>query len=162
MPTIIENKKARWHYDILETWEAGLVLTGQEVKSLKSGQGDIKSAYISIRPLARAGKKGPRFQAALLNAFIPPYAKAGPLPGYEPRRARALLLKRREMISLLGRLQMAGLTFVPIRLYTLNRRIKLMVGLARGKTAVDKRDTIRRRETEREMRRHVLMAKRKP
>ena len=160
MPVIMENKQARWRYHIIETWEAGIVLSGQEVKSLKTGHGDIRNAYISVRPVARPGKRRQRFEALLINAHIPPYAKAGPLPSYDPLRPRWLLFHGRELMVLVGKMQMAGLTLVPLRVYTLNRRLKILVGLARGKSAVDKRATIRRREVERELRRHVLQRKR--
>lgn len=156
MPFIMENKQARWRYHIVETWEAGIVLTGQEVKSLKTGHGDLRNAYISVRPVVRTGKRRQRFEALLVNAHIPPYAKAGPLPSYDPLRSRQLLFHGRELMAMIGKIQAAGLTLVPLRVYTLNRRLKILVGLGRGKSAVDKRATIRRRETEREMRRSTL------
>ena len=160
MPVIMENKQARWRYHILATWEAGIVLTGQEVKSLKTGHGDIRNAYISVRPAASHGKRRQRFEALLINAHIPPYTKAGPLPSYDPLRPRRLLFHGHELMAMMGKIQTAGLTLVPLRVYTLNRRLKILVGLARGKSAVDKRATIRRREVERELRQHVLKRKR--
>jgi SsrA-binding protein len=161
MGTVLENKRARWCYQVLETWETGLALTGQEVKSLKGGHGDLRNAYVSVRAVARRGASRPRLVAELINAHLPPYARAGPLPGYDPRRARRLLFHRRELMNLLGRLTTPGLTLVPLKVYTRNRRLKVLVGLARGKSTADKREAIRRREVDREVRRSVLSVDRR-
>ena len=156
MPTsaVIENKQAHFRYHVLETWEAGLVLTGQEVKAIRGGRCELKAAYVVVRVLPSQGRQ-PSFVADLINAYIPPYDKAGPLPDYDPRRPRRLLFKRRELTALFGRAGTSGLTLVPLRVYTHARRLKVLVGLARGKSDIDKRETIRRRELNRELRRHV-------
>lgn len=156
MSTLIENKQAKWRYSIVETLEAGIVLSGQEVKSLRAGQGDLRNAYITVQPLPAKGKRRIRLAAFLINAAIPPYAKAGRLPEYNPRQSRRLLLHRRELMKLIGTLKEAGLTMVPLKVYTLHRRVKILIGLASGKTAADKRETIRRREVDREIRRATL------
>ena len=104
MPTLLENKQARWRYRILETWEAGIVLSGQEVKSLRGGHGDLRSAYVTVRPLSGPTKRL-RLAAMLVNASIPPYAKAGKLPSYDPRRARRLLFHRGALMKLVGPLK---------------------------------------------------------
>lgn len=156
MNSLIDNKRTRYRYLVLETWEVGIVLTGQEVKSVKGGHGDLKNAYVTVRVLPSMGKGGARgrirMAAFLVNAHIPPYRKAGPLPGYDPDRSRQLLFHRQQLQALLGKLQQAGLTLIPLKVYIQNRRVKLLVGLARGKTAIDKRATIREREVKRELR----------
>ncbi len=161
MPALLDNRTARYRYQIMETWEVGIALTGQEVKSLRSGRGDIKHAYVLVRVAGRPGgqaneeRRRPRLEAWLLNAHIPPYEKAGHLEGYDPRRRRQLLFRRHELSRLIGTSGESGLTLVPIRLYTHGRRLKLLVGLGRGKSKIDKRETIRRRELDREARRHM-------
>ena len=160
MADLLSNKRARFRYQILETWETGIALTGQEVKSVKAGHGDLRQAYVSVRPAARSGHRRPRLLAHLVGAHIPAYSKAGRLTGYDPVRPRPLLFHRHELISLLGRLEQAGLTLVPLQVYTRNRRLKVLVGLARGRTTIDKREAVRRRELDREIRRHVLKPKR--
>lgn len=156
MASLIDNKRARYRYQVLETWEVGIVLTGQEVKSIKGGHGDLKNAYVTIRTLpsgfGRAKTGRLRLAAFLTNAHIPPYTKAGSLPGYNPEHPRQLLFHYRELESLTGKLQQSGLTLIPLKVYTRNRRVKLLVGLARGKTDIDKRATIREREVKRELR----------
>src|SRR3989338_6152648 len=124
-PVVIENKYARWRYQIRETVEAGIVLSGQEVKSLKTGHGDLRQAYVTVRAVGALGKRRHRLVATLLNMFIPPYSKAGPLPGYNPRQPRRLLFHRDELAKLIGQLETPGLTMVPLRVYTSHRRLKV-------------------------------------
>jgi SsrA-binding protein len=134
------NRKARYNYEILETLEAGLALTGSEVKSLREGKASIGEAY--------AGTK--RGELYLLNATIPVYAQAGRF-NHEERRDRKLLLHSREIVRLIGAVQREGMTLVPLRLYFNDRGIaKLELALARGKKQHDKRETEKRRSWERE------------
>jgi SsrA-binding protein len=139
----------------LETWEAGIELTGPEVKSLKAGQGDLKGAYVRVRSGASSGGHR-QVLAELINAYIPPYMKAGPLPDYNPRRTRRLLLHRGEIGKLLGLLETKGLTLVPLSVYTRNHLVKLTLGLARGKSAVDKREVIKKRDLDRSVRERMM------
>ncbi len=141
---ICVNRKARFDYFIEETFEAGLVLVGSEVKSLREGKAHLKDSYGSIR-------KG---EAFLLKAHISPYAAASGL-NHEPERTRKLLLHQREIQRLTGKVKERGLTLVPLKLYFKNGRAKVELALARGKKMYDKRDTIRRKETRREVERSL-------
>jgi len=137
---VAENRKARFNYEIEEKLEAGLALTGSEVKSLRSGKANIGDAYA-----AEAG--GELF---LINAHISEYAQAG-RANHEPKRARKLLLHRREIDRLIGAIQRQGMTVVPLKLYFNRRGIaKLELGLAKGKKLHDKRETEKRRDWERQ------------
>lgn len=133
------NPKARHDYHILETWEAGLVLTGSEIKSVRDGKVSLKGAY----GVVRGG------QAWLEGMHIAEY-DAGGYANHDPTRARKLLLHRREVRRLIGALEQKGLTLVPLDLYLKEGWAKVTVGLARGKKLHDKRETVKRREAERE------------
>ncbi len=143
MPNLAVNKRATFDYEILDRYEAGLVLTGQEVKSVKTGHISLKGAFVTVR-----GE-----ELYLTNAMIPPYPAAGPLPGYDPTRSRKLLLKRSEIRSLIGKARVEGLTLVPIRVYVKKRLLKLEFGVGKGKKAYDKRSDIGRREAKRKIER---------
>lgn len=143
MELLSENRKARFDYEILETFEAGISLTGQEVKSIKSGRANLTGSFVVIKPNS----------ASLLNAQIPPYQPKNIASDYDPLRTRQLLLKKDELRYLLGKSKEGGLTVIPLSIYTKARRIKTEIALARHKKAHDKRETIRKRETDREMRR---------
>ncbi|MBU6141857.1 SsrA-binding protein SmpB [Patescibacteria group bacterium] len=143
MKTLAENRKARFDYEILETYEAGVALIGQEVKSIKAGHANLTGSYVLIRPDG----------AELINAQIPAFQIKNAPAGYDPGRTRRLLLTKKELRYLLGKAKEGGLTMVPLSIYDKGRRIKVAVGLARHKKAHDKRETIKRRETERELRR---------
>lgn len=145
MPTLATNKKARHDYEILETFEVGIQLEGQEVKTIREGRVGLLGSYVNLR----------QGQAWLLNAHIPKYPQAGPLPGYDPYRTRRLLMHRRELMKLMGRLEQKGLTLIPLSVYTKRSLIKLEIGLGRGKTKHDKRDTVRKRDLDREVRRSL-------
>ncbi len=147
MPVLTVNKKARHDYDILETLEVGIQLEGQEVKSVRAGRMGLLGSYVTIR----------QGQAWLLNAHVPKYPQAGPLPGYDPYRTRRLLLHRREVARLMGRLETKGLTLVPLSVYTKRSLIKLEIGLGRGKTQYEKRDSIKKRDLDREVRRALKL-----
>lgn len=139
---VATNRRARFEYEILDTVEAGLVLLGPEVKSLRAGRANLSDSYATIR----------RGEAWLLNAHISPYEQAG-RENPEPRRERKLLLHRSEISRLQGKLVEKGLTLVPLELYFSKGRAKVRLGLARGKRQHDKREAIRRREQDREIQR---------
>jgi SsrA-binding protein len=135
------NKRAYFDYEVLETFEAGLILTGSEVKSIRTGKVSLGGSYALI--------KGN--EAFLINADIPPYQPGNTPQGYDPKRTRKLLLKASEIKELIGKTNKTGLTIVPLRLYNKNRVIKLLLGLARHKKKHDKRETIKKRDVEREI-----------
>ena len=139
--TFSSNREAYYRFEILEKFECGIVLTGTEVKSVREGRCNLKDAYGSIRD----------GEAWLLNAHISHYSH-GNRENHVPTRARKLLLHRKEINRLLGKTQEKGLTLVPTKMYLKNGRIKVEVGLGKGKKAGDKRETIKRRETDREIR----------
>lgn len=143
MPVLAINKRANFDYEILQKFEAGLSLAGQEVKSAKAGNVQLKGAYVSIA----------NGQASVINMHIGAYPKAGPLPSYNPTRTRQLLLHKREINHLIGKKQELGLTLVPLRVYTKHNRVKLEFGIGRGKKKFDKRDDIKRRDVKRDLRR---------
>ncbi len=141
MPTYAVNKKARFDYEILDTYEAGLILTGQEVKSVRAGQMNLKGAFVSFH------NNG----AFLTNAHISKYKFAGTAFDYDPDQSRKLLLKNKEIAYLREKLQEKGLTIIPLSVYNKGRRIKLEIGVAKGKKKYDKRESIKRREVKREL-----------
>ena len=141
---IAENRKARHDYHILETWEAGVVLTGTEVKSLRNGQASIKEAYARLR----------NGEVFLDGMNITPYEQ-GNRYNHDPVRTRKLLLHRREIEKLIGAVEQKGLTLVPLELYFKNGRAKVVIALGRGKKLHDKRDDLKRRAVERETARAV-------
>ena len=139
---IAVNRRARHDFIIEETYEAGIVLTGSEVKSLRAGKANLKDSYGRVT----------KDEAWLLNAHISPYGPASQF-GHEPTRTRKLLLHRREIERLMGKVKERGLTLIPLRLYFKNGRVKVEIGLARGKKLYDKRAAIREREVKREVER---------
>ena len=141
---IVDNRRARHDYHLLERVEAGLVLTGSEVKSLRAGQATLTRAFADIR----AG------EAWLIGAHIAPYEQAS-LGSHDPDRERKLLLSRRQIASLTGELHEKGLTLVPTRLYFKGGRVKVELALARGKSGRDKRDDLARRDANREIEREL-------
>mgnify|MGYP001614842071 CR=1 FL=1 len=146
MTIIAKNKSALFNYELLETHEAGLVLTGQETKSIKTGHISLKGAYVSIR----GG------ELWLRGSFVPPYKMAGTLPYYDPMRDRKLLLRKKEIERLAGKLNEKGLTITPIKVYIGKRsRLKIEIALVRGKQKHDKRESIKKRAVERDIRRQM-------
>jgi SsrA-binding protein len=139
---IATNRRAHFDYEILETVEAGIALLGPEVKSLREGRANLVDAYATVR----------RGEALLVHLHISPYQQAG-RDNPDPRRDRRLLLHRAEIRRLTGKLAERGFTLVPLRLYWKNGRAKVELGLARGKRRHDKRETIKRRESDRELQR---------
>ena len=140
--TIAVNRRARFDYDIVEEVEAGLVLTGTEVKSLREGKASLAEAFATIR----------RGEAWLVQAHIPQYA-FGNRANHDPTRQRKLLLHRRQIEQLAAFTQEQGRTIVPLRLYWKDGRAKILLGLARGKAQYDKRATMAERDAERQMQR---------
>lgn len=138
--SVARNRRARHDYHILETWEAGLALTGTEVKSLRDGQANISDAYGTIRD----------GEAFLLNLHIAPYGRRG-YATHEPTRTRKLLLHRKEIRRLIGGVERQGLTLIPLELYFKNGFAKVALALAKGKKAHDKRDAERTRDAAREI-----------
>ncbi|HZS42625.1 MAG TPA: SsrA-binding protein SmpB [Candidatus Paceibacterota bacterium] len=143
MSVLISNKKVHFNYEILEKFEAGIELFGFEVKALRSGQGNLEGGHVSIR----GG------EAFLIGVQIPPYQSANTPKNYEPERVRKLLLTKAEIGKLAENESKKGLTIVPISVYNKGRKIKLEIAVVRGKKRFDKRETIKRRDTEREIRR---------
>jgi SsrA-binding protein len=145
---VSENRRARFNYEIGETFEAGIALTGSEVKSLRTGKATIAESY--------ADTKGGELW--LINANIPEYLQAGPFNNHAPKRARRLLLHHREIDKLASGVERGGMTIVPLKLYFNERgRAKIEIALARGKKLHDKRETERKRSWEREKGRLLRM-----
>jgi len=143
MPTLAINPRARYDYEILDTYEAGVVLIGQEVKAIKKGSISLKGAYVAIR----------NNEAWLINAQVSPYQPKNTPADYDSTRSRKLLLHKSEIRELIGKTKQKGLTLTPIRVYTKQNQIKLEFGLGRGKRKSDKREKIKKRETQRKINR---------
>ena len=144
MADIARNKQASYRYHLLEKWEAGLVLQGSEVKSLRDGKVQLKDAYAAVHD----------GEVWLHNVHIAPYPAAS-RENHEPERERKLLMHRREIERLIGRTQEKGLTLVPTRMYFKGSHAKVEIALAKGKDVGDKRRSIKEREMKREMERAI-------
>src|SRR6516165_2732917 len=138
---IAENRKAFHDYHLLETFEAGIALMGTEVKAIREGRVNLRDSYARVE----------NGEAFLFNVNISPYSHRG-YADHEPLRRRKLLLHRHEIRKLIGKTVEKGMTLVPVRLYYKNGRVKVAVSLAKGKKDYDKRETIKRREADRETR----------
>lgn len=138
---IADNRKAHHDYHLLETFEAGMVLLGTEVKSIREGGANLRDSFARI-------ESG---EVWVYNVHISPYRNRG-YSDHDPKRRRKLLLHRQEIRKLIGKTVERGMTLVPVRMYLKDGRVKMAVSLAKGKKAYDKRETIKRRETERETR----------
>ncbi len=143
MKNLAYNRRAKYDYKILQRFEAGLELKGHEVKSIKQGSMSLKGAYVIIKTN----------EAYLINAYVSPYRLAVNLTDYDPERPRKLLLHRKELRTLIGKIKLKGLTLVPIRVYTKRSKIKLEFGVARGRRKSDKRELIKKREIKRKIER---------
>lgn len=143
MANYAENRKARFDYEVLEKYEAGIELLGVEVKSVRGGQMSLEGAFV----IARGG------EVFLINANIPPYQAKNAPTDYDPLRNRKLLLTKKEIVGLSGSEKNKSLTIVPISVYNKNRKVKVEIALVKGKKRIDKRETIKKRETDRELRR---------
>ena len=143
MKILAVNKRANYDYEILEKLEAGLMLKGYEVKSIKTGHLSLKGAYVAIT----GG------EAFLINANIPAYQPLNMPKNYEPTQSRKILLRKSQIKSLIGKTSQKGLTLTPIKVYSKGSLIKIEVGLGKGKRKIDKRETIKKREDKRKMER---------
>jgi SsrA-binding protein len=147
---ITTNRRARHEYHVIDTFEAGIELRGTEVKSLRAGGITLKDSYADVE----GG------QAYLVGAHISPYEQ-GNIYNHDPERRRRLLLHKREILRLGAQIAEKGLTLVPLRVYFKEGRAKVELGLCRGKQTIDKRDTIRKREMEREVEREIKSVRRR-
>lgn len=139
--TEISNKKAYFDYEILETYETGIVLTGTEIKSIREGNVNLKDSYGVIR----------NNEIYLLNMHISEY-KEGNIFNHEEKRTRKLLLHKKEILKIKDKVALEGITLVPLKLYFNKNKVKIILGIAKGKKIYDKRESIKKRDTEREIR----------
>ncbi|MBQ4633807.1 MAG: SsrA-binding protein SmpB [Bacilli bacterium] len=137
----IINRQAKFNYEILETLEAGIVLTGTEIKSLKNGNANIKDSYATIK----------NDEIFLLNMHISHYEE-GNIFNHDETRTRKLLLHKKEILKLKSKIELNGYTIVPLKIYFVKRNAKILIGLAKGKKTYDKREDIKKRDIEREIR----------
>ncbi len=143
--SLIQNKKAHFNYEILEKYEAGIELLGFEVKSVRSSQGSLEGAHITIR-----GE-----EAFVTGMNIPPYQPKNTPKEYEPERPRKLLLTKKEIAKLGEAEAQKGLTIVPLSVYNKGSKLKIEIAIVKGKKKFDKRETIKKRDTDREIRREI-------
>ncbi|MAF80840.1 SsrA-binding protein [bacterium] len=141
MKSLARNKRATFDYEVLDTFEGGLMLLGTEVKSVKEGHMSLKGAFVTIH----------NEEPFLTNATIPPWQPKNAPDDYDPTRARKVLLKKSEIKTLIGAKQNQGLTIIPIRVYTKGSRVKIEIALARGKKKYDKKAAKRERDIQREV-----------
>jgi SsrA-binding protein len=141
MKVFADNKKAYFNYEILEKFEAGMVLLGTEVKSIKAGRINLAGSYIVLK----------NEEPYLIGAKIPPYQPKNAPTDYNPEAPRKLLLNKAEINYLIGKSKERNLTLIPLKIYTNNARIKCEFGIAKGKKKFDKREAIKKRETERDI-----------
>jgi SsrA-binding protein len=140
---VCDNRQARYLYEILETYEAGIQLTGTEVKSIRAGKVNLQDGYALLRD----------GEVWLTNAHISPYNASGQYFNHEPRRTRKLLLHRQEIRKLIGKVEQQGLTLVPLKMYFKRGRVKVSIALGKGKKLHDKRDDLKKRQDKRDMER---------
>lgn len=145
MAEYASNPKAGFDYEILETIEAGIVLEGHEVKSIKTSKASIKGSYVKIWSN----------EPFLIGATISPYQPANTPKNYDPQRSRKLLLSKKEISKLIGLSQSQGLTLIPLKFYGKKGLVKLLVGIARGKKKYDKRETIKKKDIARAKQRGI-------
>jgi SsrA-binding protein len=140
-PTFADNRQARFNYEILETFEAGIELLGTEVKSIRTGQSNLRDAFAIIRD----------GEVLLLNLYVAPHHTTSTTFNHTPTRTRKLLMRRQEISKLIGKVEQKGLTLVPLKIYLKNGWIKVSVALARSKKLYDKREDVRKREDKRDI-----------
>lgn len=140
----IQNKKAKFDYEILETYESGIVLTGTEIKSIRLGKVNLKDSYCIIK----------NNEIFILNMHISAY-DFGNIFNHEETRTRKLLLHKKEILKLKNNLNLNGLTIVPLKLYFKKSKAKILIGLAKGKHTYDKREAIKKRDQERELKKSI-------
>ncbi len=138
---VSDNRQARFLYEILETYEAGVELKGTEVKSIREGQANLRDGFVLIR----------NGEAWLLNVHISPHPTASEYFNHDPRRTRKLLLHKQEIRKLTGRVDQQGLTLIPLKMYLKKGLVKVSIGLGKGKKLHDKREDIKQREDKRDM-----------
>jgi len=143
---LAENKKAYFNYEILEKFEAGISLIGQEVKSIKLGHINLAGSYVIIDKNS---------EVFWIGAKVPPYQPNNAPADYNPERSRKLLLKKKEINYLIGKSRQRGLTLIPLKVYTKNAKIKLEFGIGKGKKEIDKREIIKKRETDKDIEREL-------
>jgi|SRR6476646_3217124 SsrA-binding protein len=140
---VSDNRQARYLYEILETYEAGIELKGTEVKSIRKGQANLRDGYALIR----------NGEAWLLNVHVSPHTTASQFFNHDPRRTRKLLLHKQEIRKLIGKVEQQGLTLIPLKMYLKKGLVKVSIGLGKGKKLHDKRDDLKQRQDKREMER---------
>lgn len=138
---VSDNRQARYLYEILETYEAGIELKGTEVKSIRDGKANLRDGYALIR----------NGEAWLLNVHISPHSTASAYFNHDPRRTRKLLLHKQEIRKLIGKVEQQGLTLVPLKMYLKKGFVKITLGLGKGKKLHDKREDLKQRQDKREM-----------
>ena len=138
---VSDNRQARFRYEILETYEAGIELKGTEVKSIRDGKANLRDGYALIR----GG------EAWLLNVHISPYEQSSDYFNHDPRRTRRLLLHKKEIRKLIGKVEQEGLTLVPLKMYMKRGLVKITIALGKGKKLHDKRESLKERQDKREM-----------
>uniref|UniRef100_A0ACD5H228 SsrA-binding protein SmpB n=1 Tax=Desertifilum tharense IPPAS B-1220 TaxID=1781255 RepID=A0ACD5H228_9CYAN len=138
---VSDNRQARFRYEVLETYEAGIELKGTEVKSIREGKASIRDGYALIRDE----------EAWLLNVNISPHQTTSQYFNHDPLRTRRLLLHKQEIRKLIGKVDQQGLTLVPLKMYLKRGRVKVSIGLCRGKKLFDKREDIKRRDDQRQI-----------
>ena len=143
--SLIRNQKATYNYEILEKFEAGIELSGIEVKTIRNSHGSLEGSYVKFKGT----------EAYLVGGDFPPYQPGNTPLTYDRNRARKLLLSKKELLNLKQKTEKEGLTLIPLSLYNKGRKIKAEIALARGKKSRDKRETIKRREDSREMHRVI-------
>lgn len=151
MKVLAENRKAYFNYQILDKFEAGIALTGQEVKSIKLGRISLAGSYVMLKQ----GPLGKMPEVFLIGANVPPYQPKNAPKDYDPERSRKLLLRKEEIKQLIGKNREKGLTLIPLIVYTKNTKIKIEFGLGKGKKKFDKREVIKKREQNKEIEREL-------
>lgn len=147
--SLVQNKKIHFNYEILERYEAGIELLGGEVKALRAGHGSLDGAHVTVR----GG------EAFLIGATVNPYQAGNTQKGYDPVRHRRLLLTKDELAELAEQESKKGLTIVPVAVYSKGRKIKVEIAVVRGKKTHDKRESIKKREAERDIMRDIKSAR---
>lgn len=142
---VADNRQARFRYEILETYEAGIELKGTEVKSIREGKVNLQDGYALIR----------NGEAWLLNVHISPYQSTSDYFNHDPRRTRRLLLHKKEIRKLIGKVEQQGLTLVPLKMYLKRGLVKISIALGKGKKLHDKRESLKERQDKRDMARAV-------
>lgn len=147
---IADNRQARYQYEILDTYEAGIVLTGTEVKSIREGKVNLRDGFANVK----------RGEVWLHNVHISPHSMTNLVYNHEPRRVRKLLLHKQEIRKLIGQVEQKGLTLVPLKMYLKGGKVKVSFALGRGKKLHDKRDSLKKKQDKRDMARAMKSANR--